>query len=78
MSRPEHTAPANEFYDVTEASKYAQNTRMLQIQRQMSERALELLAMPARPALFAPRSLRRALLTPQANPGSLYRCGRSD
>ena len=26
--------------------------------------------------LLAPRSLRRALLTPQANPGSLYRCGK--
>ena len=25
---------------------------------------------------LAPRSLRRALLTPQANPGSLYRCGK--
>ena len=30
-----------------------------------------------RPAPFASRSVRRALLTPQANPGSLYRCGRS-
>ena len=27
----------------------------------------------ARPALFASRSVRRALLTPQVNPGSLYR-----
>ena len=32
----------------------------------------------ARPAAFASRSLRRALFTPQANPGSLYRCGRSN
>ena len=31
----------------------------------------------ARPAPFASRSVRRALLTPQVNPGSLYRCGRS-
>ena len=31
----------------------------------------------ARPALFASRSLQRALLTPQVHPGSLYRCGRS-
>ena len=31
----------------------------------------------ARPALFASRSVRRALLTPQVNPGSLYRCRRS-
>ena len=33
----------------------------------------------ARPAAnFASRSLRRALLMPQVNPGSRYRCGRSD
>ena len=31
----------------------------------------------AGPALFASRSLRRALLTPQANAGSCYRCSRS-
>ena len=31
----------------------------------------------ARPALFASRPVRRALLTPQANPGSRYRCRRS-
>ena len=36
-------------------------------------------AMPkARPAPFASRSVRRALLMPHANPGSLYRCGRSN
>ena len=31
----------------------------------------------ARPAPFASRSARRALLMPQVNPGSLYRCGKS-
>ena len=31
----------------------------------------------ARPAPFAPWSVQRLLLTPQANPGSLYRCSRS-
>ena len=30
----------------------------------------------ARPAPFASRSVRRALLTPRVNPGSLCRCGR--
>ena len=31
------------------------------------------------PTFFsAPRSVRRPLLTPQVNPGSLYRCGKSD
>ena len=37
---------------------------------------ITLLAM-ARPAPFASCSVRRALLTPQVNPGFLYRCGRS-
>ena len=31
---------------------------------------------PSSRANSAPRSLRRALLTPQANTGSLYRCGK--
>ena len=31
----------------------------------------------ARPALFASRSARRALLIPQVNAGSLYHCSRS-
>ena len=35
------------------------------------------LDLPARPAPFASRSVRRALLTPQVHPGSHYRCGRS-
>ena len=32
----------------------------------------------ARAAPFASRSMRRALLTPQLDPGSRYRCGKSD
>ena len=32
---------------------------------------------PVQPKPFASRSVRRALLIPQANPGSLYRCGQS-
>ena len=32
---------------------------------------------PSRQTPFASRSVRRALLIPQANPGSLYRCGQS-
>eukprot|EP01050_Picozoa_sp_SAG11_P023574 SAG11_NODE_4775_length_1770_cov_2.196888_1_plen_271_part_00 len=46
MSRPEHTAPPELFYNDVEASKYTQNSRMIQIQRTMSERAIELLALP--------------------------------
>ena len=46
MSRPEHLAPPELFYNEKEAAKYAGSTRMLQIQRQISERALELLNLP--------------------------------
>ena len=34
-------------------------------------------ARPAKTLHFASRPVRRALLTPQANPGSLYRSGKS-
>ena len=46
MSRPEHTAPPEVFYNDIEAKKYTQNSRMIQIQRTMTERAIELLALP--------------------------------
>jgi len=46
MSRPEHLAPPEEFYNETEAKKYAGSSRMAEIQSQMSERALELLNLP--------------------------------
>lgn len=45
-SRPEHTAPPDIFYDESEAQKYAQSSRMIEIQTQMSERAIELLKLP--------------------------------
>ena len=35
-------------------------------------------ARPAQNFLCAPQSVRRALLTPQVNLGSLYRCDKSD
>lgn len=44
--RPELVNPPEIFYDNEEAHKYAQNSRMIKIQRQMSERAIELLALP--------------------------------
>eukprot|EP01087_Luapelamoeba_hula_P007659 TRINITY_DN1870_c1_g1_i1.p1 TRINITY_DN1870_c1_g1~~TRINITY_DN1870_c1_g1_i1.p1 ORF type:complete len:292 (+),score=58.87 TRINITY_DN1870_c1_g1_i1:94-969(+) len=47
MSRPELLAPPEFFYDEKEAEKYSSNTRMIEIQSRMSERALELLALPA-------------------------------
>jgi len=49
MSRPEHSAPPEIFYNETEAEKYTNNTRMMNIQAEMSERALELLCLPDEP-----------------------------
>lgn len=44
--RPEQVAPADIFYNDVEARKYAQNSRMIAIQRELTERALEILAIP--------------------------------
>jgi len=44
--RPEHQAPPEIFYGTVEAEKYSNNTRIMKIQEEMSERALELLALP--------------------------------
>lgn len=44
--RPEHMAPPEIFYGVDEARKYTTSSRMIEIQEQMSTRALELLALP--------------------------------
>ncbi|SOV04293.1 probable BUD23 - Protein involved in bud-site selection [Ustilago sp. UG-2017a] len=54
MSRPEHLAPPEVFYNDIEASKYTANTRVETIQAEMAERALELLMLPPhrRPALL--------------------------
>jgi 18S rRNA (guanine1575-N7)-methyltransferase len=46
MSRPEYQGPPEVFYNENEAKKYTQNSRMIDIQVQMSERAIELLALP--------------------------------
>eukprot|EP00288_Rhodomonas_lens_P015602 CAMPEP_0177714542 /NCGR_PEP_ID=MMETSP0484_2-20121128/13512_1 /TAXON_ID=354590 /ORGANISM="Rhodomonas lens, Strain RHODO" /LENGTH=283 /DNA_ID=CAMNT_0019226473 /DNA_START=22 /DNA_END=873 /DNA_ORIENTATION=- len=46
MSRPEHVAPPEMFYAGEEAKKYATNSRMREIQTTLTERALELLALP--------------------------------
>jgi 18S rRNA (guanine1575-N7)-methyltransferase len=45
-TRPEHQAPPEIYYNEEEAKKYTSNTRMIEIQLQMSERAMELLALP--------------------------------
>ncbi|GFO06699.1 18S rRNA (guanine(1575)-n(7))-methyltransferase [Plakobranchus ocellatus] len=44
--RPEHQAPPEIFYNDAEAAKYTSNSRMIEIQQKLSERALELLALP--------------------------------
>ncbi|XP_045173676.1 probable 18S rRNA (guanine-N(7))-methyltransferase [Mercenaria mercenaria] len=44
--RPERQAPPEIFYNEDEARKYTANTRMIEIQSQLSERAIELLALP--------------------------------
>nr|CAG4641114.1 EOG090X0BBW [Eulimnadia texana] len=46
IRRPEHQAPPEIFYNEDEARKYTQNTRMIDIQLTMSERAVELLCLP--------------------------------
>ena len=46
MSRPEHIAPPEVFYNETEARKYSDSTRIIHIQAEMSERAISLLGLP--------------------------------
>lgn len=45
-SRPEHLGPPELFYNDAEAQKYTYNSRVMEIQAQMCERALELLMLP--------------------------------
>ncbi|CAA7062425.1 unnamed protein product [Microthlaspi erraticum] len=45
-SRPELLAPPEIFYDESEARKYTSSSRIVQIQAELSERALEMLALP--------------------------------
>ncbi|KAH0954060.1 hypothetical protein HN011_009424 [Eciton burchellii] len=44
--RPEHLAPPEVYYDETEAKKYTQNSRIMDIQEEMCRRAIELLLLP--------------------------------
>ena len=53
MSRPEEVAPPEVFYDATEAGKYLHSTRMIDVQSQMAERAVEMLCLPeGRPCMI--------------------------
>jgi 18S rRNA (guanine1575-N7)-methyltransferase len=44
--RPERQAPPEFFYNETEARKYTTSSRIIDIQAKLTERALELLALP--------------------------------
>ena len=44
--RPEHCAPPYIYYNDDEAKKYTTSSRIIEIQTEMSERAIELLALP--------------------------------
>eukprot|EP00474_Spongospora_subterranea_P009997 CRZ10455.1 hypothetical protein [Spongospora subterranea] len=46
MSRPEHLNPPEIFYNADESKKYAANTRIIEIQSAMTDRAVELLNIP--------------------------------
>eukprot|EP00331_Platyophrya_macrostoma_P008775 CAMPEP_0176414020 /NCGR_PEP_ID=MMETSP0127-20121128/5021_1 /TAXON_ID=938130 /ORGANISM="Platyophrya macrostoma, Strain WH" /LENGTH=291 /DNA_ID=CAMNT_0017793863 /DNA_START=26 /DNA_END=901 /DNA_ORIENTATION=- len=53
MSKPEDQAPPEFYFNVEEAKKYTVNTRILKIQTEMTERALEMLNLaPDSPALI--------------------------
>ena len=52
MSRPEHSAPPELFYNATEAKKYTESSRIVHIQNTMAQRAIELLALPERANLL--------------------------
>ena len=45
MSRPERESTAQDFYNQEEAEKYTRNTRMTKIQRELTERCLELIGL---------------------------------
>ncbi|SBT36160.1 S-adenosylmethionine-dependent methyltransferase, putative [Plasmodium ovale wallikeri] len=52
MVRPEYASPPDIFYNEDEAKKYVRNSRIRDIQSQMTERALELLVLPDTPCLL--------------------------
>jgi 18S rRNA (guanine1575-N7)-methyltransferase len=47
MSRPELTGHASIFYNAKEAKKYDSSSRMIGVQREITERAIELLRLPS-------------------------------
>ncbi len=49
MSRPELTGLASNFYNEKEARKYNSSSRMISVQKEITERAIELLRLPDKP-----------------------------
>ncbi|KAF0749967.1 hypothetical protein AaE_006869 [Aphanomyces astaci] len=47
MSRPEHIMPPEIFYNEKEAAKYNSSSRIIKVQNDIAERAIELLNLPA-------------------------------
>ncbi|KAF1315802.1 Methyltransferase wbscr22, partial [Globisporangium splendens] len=47
MSRPEHISPPELFYDEKEAAKYNSSSRIVKVQEELANRAIELLNLPA-------------------------------
>lgn len=52
MSRPELTGHASLFYNEKEARKYNSSSRMVNVQREITQRAIELLLLPPDQASF--------------------------
>ena len=52
MSRPELTGDASIFYNTKEARKYDSSSRMIGVQREITERAIELLKLPTEKPSF--------------------------
>ena len=46
MSRPEGTIPPELFYNEKEAKKYSVSSRMITVQTEIAQRALDMLALP--------------------------------
>lgn len=46
MSRPETCNPPDLFYDESESRKYNSSSRMINIQTEITSRAIEMLALP--------------------------------
>uniref|UniRef100_T1JKW4 18S rRNA (guanine-N(7))-methyltransferase n=1 Tax=Strigamia maritima TaxID=126957 RepID=T1JKW4_STRMM len=52
VRRPEHKAPPELYYNDEEARKYTSSSRMITIQQELSERALELMSLPEDTSCF--------------------------